>query len=236
MNLHHRSSTTAPTIFMTVWTTKLDETNKLVILWRAYTRLFSILHFADVKLMTRYATTGERGDYDWGDMELGFLDIKGADAFEPVKDYTNKFFDISHGASITLIKIRLLIDLKALQNSALIGDKIPQEILDKIRSRLVSTTIVAKNRDIMESKDQTALIEKVEKQIKEMYTAVKLANQYFWPAVLRPGNNLTGPPQAYSRGSREHMRLALGFCYESWAENPEAMDVIRELVQNDKKP
>jgi hypothetical protein len=28
-----------------------------------------------------YVTTGQRGDYDWGDMDLEFLDVKDVDSF-----------------------------------------------------------------------------------------------------------------------------------------------------------
>ena len=33
-----------------------------------------------------YETVGRRGDYDWGNMDLGFLDLKGEDAFEEVQN------------------------------------------------------------------------------------------------------------------------------------------------------
>ena len=81
-------------------------------------------------------------------------------------------------SQVTLLKIRLLLDVRALQHSTAADEKLPQAALDNIPNQLVST-IVAKNKDIMESKDQSALIEKLESQVNKLYTAVKRENKYF---------------------------------------------------------
>ncbi|KAN0096373.1 hypothetical protein V8E51_015178 [Hyaloscypha variabilis] len=177
-----------------------------------------------------YFTTGQDSHYDWGDMDLPFLDVKDADAFESVKLYTGQFSDISFVVAVALIKFRLLLDIKALQNSTVLGEKVPQELLDNIRAQLVSS-IVAGNKEIMQSEDQTALIKELESQVEELYKAVKKSNKYFWPALLRPGNNLTARPQMYSMGTSEHMQLVLQYSYASWVETPGAIDMIRELSE-----
>jgi uncharacterized protein involved in tolerance to divalent cations len=163
-------------------------------------------------------------------MDLPFLDVKDADAFESVKLYTGQFSDISFVVAVALIKFRLLLDIKALQNSTVLGEKVPQELLDNIRAQLVSS-IVAGNKEIMQSEDQTALIKELESQVEELYKAVKKSNKYFWPALLRPGNNLTARPQMYSMGTSEHMQLVLQYSYASWVETPGAIDMIRELSE-----
>jgi hypothetical protein len=178
-----------------------------------------------------YATTGEESGYDWGDMSMPYLDVKDADIFEPVDLLIRNGTDLSYAVSVALMKIRLLLDVTHLQNSAVLGEKLPQELLDNIRSQLVST-VVAGNKDIMDSKDQTPLIVKLKSQVEELYTAVKKSNEYFWPALLRPGANLVARPEAYVQGSREHMQLVLQYSYDSWVETPGAIDVIRELVKD----
>jgi uncharacterized protein involved in tolerance to divalent cations len=77
------------------------------------------------------------------------------------------------------------LDIKALQNSTALGDKVRQEPLDNIRGQLVSS-IVAGNKDIMQNQDQTAIIKKLESQVEELFKAVNTSNKYFWPALLRP--------------------------------------------------
>ena len=179
-----------------------------------------------------YATTGQDSHYDWGNMNLPFLDIKGADVFEPVDVFTGKYLALSQTVSVTLLKIRLLMDVRNLQNSTAMGEKLAQEALDSIRGQLVST-ILAKNKDIVESKDQTALVGKLESQVKKLYTAVKRESEYFWPALLQPGAHLRARPAAYSHGSLEQMQLVLQYNYDSWVETPGAIDVVRDLVKKD---
>jgi uncharacterized protein involved in tolerance to divalent cations len=87
--------------------------------------------------------------------------------------------------AVALIKFRLLLDIKALQNSTALGEKVRQEPLDNIRGQLVNS-IVAGNKDIMQNQDQTVLIKKLESQVEELFKAVSTSNKYFWPALLRP--------------------------------------------------
>jgi hypothetical protein len=176
-----------------------------------------------------HTTTGQDPHYDWGDMSLPFLDVKDADAFEPVDMFTRRFLALSHTVSVTLLKIRLLLDVRALQHSTAVDEELPQAALDNVPGQLVST-IVAKNKDIMESKDQSALIEKLESQVNKLYTAVKRESKYFWSALLQPGAHLTARPSAYSHGSVEQMQLVLQYNYDSWVETPGAIDVVRDLV------
>ena len=179
-----------------------------------------------------WATTGQDSHYDWGDMSLPYLDVKEADILEPVDLFTRKYLSLSHTVSVTLLKIRLLLDARNLQNSTAVGEKLPQELLDNIRDQLVST-IFAKNKDIMKSRDQSALIEKMESQVRKLYTAIKRENGYFWSALLQPGAHLTARPGAYSHGSQAQMQLVLQYSYDSWVETPGAIDVVRNLVKKD---
>ena len=81
----------------------------------------------------------------------------------------------------------------------------------------------------MESKDQTALVEKLESQVEEIYKAVAASNEFMWPALLRPGKNLTARLLGYSMGTPAHMQMVLQYSYASWVETPGAIDMIREL-------
>ncbi|KAK9234680.1 hypothetical protein V1525DRAFT_412346 [Lipomyces kononenkoae] len=181
-----------------------------------------------------WATTGKESKYDWGDMDLGYLDVKDANVFEDVDLYGRGHYSLSHAVSVTLIKIRILHDLRNLQGSTVVGETapFPREILDNIRGKLVST-IVAGNKEIMDSNDQRLAIERLESQVAQWYNVVKESNRYFWPALIRPGNNLTARPQYYGHGTPEEMRLVLQYSYESWLETPGAIDLIREQMDLD---
>ncbi|CAF9936201.1 MAG: hypothetical protein ALECFALPRED_006731 [Alectoria fallacina] len=180
-----------------------------------------------------WATTGQEGDYDWGNMDNPYLDVKNADVFEPpLEDFLSQYSSLSHSAAITLLKIRLLMDVRALQNSSMIGSKVPQEILDSVRGQLVSGSVISDNQSIMNAKDQAPLIEKLEVQVQNLYTAVKNSNKHFWPALLNPGKHLTARSEAYSRGSSAQMQVVLQYSFDAWMETPGAVDVIKELVRN----
>ncbi|KFY20567.1 hypothetical protein V493_07651 [Pseudogymnoascus sp. VKM F-4281 (FW-2241)] len=176
-----------------------------------------------------WATTGERGNYDWGDMDEPYLDLKDENPFEAPGLFTQKY--AAHGISVTLLKIRILFDCRALKSATVIGEKVPQEVLDNIYNQMVGT-IVAQRQDIKDGKNLDPLIEDLQTQVSDMYHAVNNSNKYFWSALLRPGANLTARPGAYSKGSEAEMQLMLQYSYNSWAETPGAINYIRTLVTN----
>ena len=177
-----------------------------------------------------WATTGGEGRYDWGNMSNPYLDVKDADAFEePRKFFIKKFGDLNHCVAITLLKIKLLMVVRELQNASVIGKKVPQEILDGVRSQLISGSIVSENKNVINAQDQTALIVNLEMQIEELHEAVDHHNEYFWPALLDPEEHLSAQPETYSHGSFEEMQIVLQHSYDAWTETPGAIDMIRQL-------
>ena len=181
-----------------------------------------------------WATTGQESRYDWGDMSNPYLDIKNADVFEsPHGLFIREYGSLSHSSATTLLKIRLLLDLRALQNSLMIGNKVPQEVLDSVRGELVSGSVIADNKGIMDAKDQAPLIERLEIQVRDLYGAVQKSNRYFWQALLEPGKHLSARPEAFSHGSVEEMQLVVQYGLGAWTETPGALGVVRELVSQD---
>lgn len=176
-----------------------------------------------------WAATDELGNYDWGNMDEPYLDLKDENAFEAPHLFTREY--ASHTISVTLLKTRILLDCQALKRAAVIGEKVPQEVLDNINNRMVGN-IVAQRQDIMESKNLDPLIEDLQTQVSDMYHAVNESNEYFWLALLQPEAHLTARPGPYSRGSKEEMQLMLQYSYDSWAETPGAINHIRTLVTN----
>lgn len=178
-----------------------------------------------------YNTTGEESDYDWGNMDLPYLDVRDADVFEGVRYLCSKYGDLSMMVGVTLLKIKLLLDFKALQNSAVIGQKVPREILDRIRAYIPRSPIIAGDKGIIEHEDHTSIINKLTVQIHALYKAVEANNEHFWPSLLQPGRHLTARPQTYSPGSIEHMQLVLQYSYDSWVEVPGAIKVIEAKIK-----
>jgi len=168
-------------------------------------------------------------DYDWGDTDLPYLDTKDADVFGSIEPFANEFHALSHTVAIVLIKIRLLIDLQALQRAKEeAGPHVPREILDNIQQH-TSSSVITSDPTIIERDDQTPHIAKLRTQVQAFYAVVKKANAHFWPALLQPGDHLKARPNGYMHGSQSHMQLTLQYSYNAWAETPGAIGVIREL-------
>jgi hypothetical protein len=68
-----------------------------------------------------WATTAQDSHYNWGDTSAPYLHPKDEDVFEPIDLFTGRFTDLTHAVSVTLMKIRLLLDVKSLQNSTVVG-------------------------------------------------------------------------------------------------------------------
>lgn len=176
-------------------------------------------------------------------MSLPFLDIKDADIFEPVTLFVKKWSDTCHTVAITLIKIRLFLELKNIEDSEVVGKKsltsgkqIPREILDNVQNQLLGETITRNplSKDLMTKKDVLEeTVNDLRMQIIQLYEAVSNANPHFWPALVEPGRHLTARMEAYSRGSVQEMQLFLQYSYDSWAETPGAIDIIEQLKNNE---
>lgn len=183
-----------------------------------------------------WAVVNKNSQYDWGDTNLPYLDIKNADVFEPVEPLCSDFPDLSHLVCLALLKIKLLFGLLKLQEStSSLEPTVPRELLDLIQSSIPQSTIIHSSREIMDGDSNTrrALTEKLKKQIDVVFNAVQKANKHFWPALIDPDDYLKAMPAAYSRGSVEEAKLVLRWNYEAWEETPGAIGWIESQLEDD---
>ena len=183
-----------------------------------------------------WATTGQRGDYNWGDTDLPYLDVKGANVLEPLHENTvHKYASLSHTVANTLLKIKLALTVLALRKSNLVSEKVPQDILDAIQEQIVNGTPFAGHKDVMDKTQQASILQKLQAQTRRLYAAVGEQNKYFWPTLLNPGRHLTTRPGAYTSGSVEEMEIMLQYNYNAWIETPGAIDVVRKLSEDKQR-
>jgi hypothetical protein len=182
-----------------------------------------------------HCTVGQQADYDWGNMKLGYLDVKDADVFESVSYLVPQYtISLPHAASIVLLKIKLFLDFSALETSINLGKRLPSEILGNIQDHVVRSLIIANDKDTMSRTSHTETIAKLKDQINTMYNVVHKQNVFFWPALLDPDRHLNSRSEAYSHGSVAEMQLALKWCYDSWAETPGAIEFIKAKLAGKK--
>ena len=177
-------------------------------------------------------TTGKETTYGHGEPQLPYLNIHNADLLEKADVFIRWECELSHRIAITLVKIRLLQDVRNLHNSTAIRDRLPRELFDIIRGYLVNSD-VADRRDIMNEYDQTHNIRKLEEQIVWLYGGVKAENWYFWDGLLDPEPNLAWKPEDWEEADVSEMQIELQDAYDAWAETPGAIDVIRSLEARD---
>jgi hypothetical protein len=162
-----------------------------------------------------------------------FEKVKGGDVFENVDSWTKgndlRLGPLPHAAALILLKIRLLRDLEALQHSDAVKEKVPQEVLDNIRTKLASP-IIAGNRQIIERGDHSADIARLKSQISALVARLKRNNEHFWPMLLDPGAALKTKPTYYSMGTREESIIAVQQSFDSWDKTPGARAVLEELL------
>lgn len=180
-------------------------------------------------------TTGDDHQYDWSNTQLPYLDTRDADVFECVDIFCRRPFSLSHTVAVTLLKIKLLLDLEALQNSIVVGEKVPREILDSIQRHIVRSPIISSNMKLMDCWDHSHTIESLELQVCSLYAAVKTCNPHFWERLVDPGCTPATQPDSCSQSSIEEARLVLEHSYDAWVETPGAIGVIKGLMADDKR-
>ncbi|KAL5339529.1 hypothetical protein BJX70DRAFT_154981 [Aspergillus crustosus] len=173
-------------------------------------------------------TVGREGDYDWGDAALPYLSVKDADVFEDVKCFIGKFPDLAQIVAVMILKIKLVLDLEALQkNITTAGSEVPREFLADIWSHVPRSPVISKNRSLLQADDHTATIKKLRDQIKQLHRAVASTNEHYWKLLL--SGKKPQLPGAYSMGSVEEAQLSYSYTVDAWIELPDAISFIRTL-------
>lgn len=163
-----------------------------------------------------YATTGSRGDYDWGDNTLPFLDTRGANVFEGL-DVFSKNASLSPLVALTLLKLRLLLDLYVCQDEEYDPDdydgfsRLIGSIASKIARRGDSVDIHMKTEDL-------------ESQYHTLLKWVQDANPHFWSALVDDVDPVL--PPYYSPGSEDEAMLVLRQSRSAWVETEDAILMV----------
>lgn len=172
-----------------------------------------------------WATTAERDHYDWGDMDEPFLDIKNADVLESPQYLCRRFLDLSHAVSITLLKIKLLLAVRAggegweiLRSS---------QTFNQMEDRITQTETGECEKKPVE------VIKVLRSHVDMLYQAVDQANPHFWGALISPGSHLEARPEYTSSGSKEEMQLSLQRSHDAWKESPGAIEVINAILHKE---
>lgn len=170
--------------------------------------------------------------YEWGNMELPFLDLKGVDALEPV-DEKPLHIELSFFVALTLIKIRLMKDLMGLQTFVKKHPKTTTaDRMEYLKEEAMSDVLLSRE-DII-GRDLGESVAEMRRQALQLYKKVKEMNPHFWPGVLNPQLYAYRVPEMYTLGSPEEAVLVFRQSWYAWSETEPAIQWIRGIIQGDK--
>ncbi|CAH0028869.1 unnamed protein product [Clonostachys rhizophaga] len=154
-----------------------------------------------------------------------YLHLPEADPLESVEIFSSKETSVSHLVALTLLKMRLFLDMDAC--STFIADLDPPfdpfdlyDDKDRPRpGRCVRNKIKEMNRSYLE---QTAQM--LRDQYLTLCNRVHNANSYIWRALV--DGNVPSTRRCYRRGSKEEANLVIYQCHHAWIESGKAMMLI----------
>jgi len=158
---------------------------------------------------------------------LSFIELHKADVLERVTHLPS----LGYCIPLTLLKIRLFLDLQAMQyTTLLISRLVPQEIHDNIRACCTDGDALATR--ILREHDLSPRIEKLRRQIERLIEDVHRANKFFWPMLLNPGSNLSAVSFVCPPSTLEEAQIILQHNYDSWLETRGAIALVKTLKTN----
>jgi hypothetical protein len=171
--------------------------------------------------------------YDWRNMSLPFLDLHGEDAFELFEEHAKKSMQLSFLVAMTLIKIRLMLDMVMLKAAVeTVGHMSAEDKMALVKEEAMSDVLLSRP-DILGLADYTETVTDLQQQVDKMYAIVKEKNKHFWPAILNPAPYANAVPGPYTFGSRGETVLAFRESWYSWAETEPAIQYIRAVIRDD---
>lgn len=175
-----------------------------------------------------WATCDPDGQYDWGDMTIPHLDIRGADVFED-PDYFHRFSALNHIVAILLLKLKLLVDIRSLKvtRKVLAARLLPLDLWESIEMPVVRSPLSTKlQKESSQSLSRTE--EKLLNQTRLLGASLREVNNNFLFFLFDPDEALCEKPEAYSIGSWEEMTLAMQNSYAAFWETEGVLDMLND--------
>ncbi|KAH6976723.1 hypothetical protein EDB80DRAFT_302808 [Ilyonectria destructans] len=175
-----------------------------------------------------WATCDPDGEYDWGDMTLPHLNIRGADVFED-PDFFGKHPTLNHVVAVLLLKLKLLVDIRNLKitRNILALRRLPFDLGELIEQAVVRSPLSAKlQKESLESLPKTEM--KLLSQVRLLGATLREANQNFMFCLFEPDEALAEKPESYSHGSWEEMALAMQNSYAAFWETEGVLDMLND--------
>ncbi|KIW52795.1 hypothetical protein PV05_08415 [Exophiala xenobiotica] len=126
-----------------------------------------------------YQTEGQRSDYDWGNLDLPFLNVRGANVLEGVQYLDKKYGDVPHISALLLLKLKLLTDVIALKlTRKVIPSHLPPELWEEVEMNVIRSPI-SRRWAGKSSKELTNVHQKLQYQVLTLGKILRNLNEYY---------------------------------------------------------
>ncbi|KAJ0420324.1 hypothetical protein BJY00DRAFT_284640 [Aspergillus carlsbadensis] len=177
---------------------------------------------------------------DFAQMTLALTNIESADIFEAIDVAWNRTNNIMPLVFLTLLKLKLLLDLKALEiTTEVIGPKVPREILDSIRPHVPASSAITEAPELLRRDDHTADINTLSQQARSLYKRLlerrdrleHLLNKNCAdaPDGSHVGLERSAASAVEAEGGCTYIEQTVNYSYNCWKGIPGAEDFIRDL-------
>lgn len=172
-----------------------------------------------------YATTGNKSNYDWGNMDEPFLDVRDTDVLESAEYMCIKYLDLNRIVSMALLKVKSLRAVRA-----------GSEGLEMLKSSQTFKEIEDKHKQNASGDsdhEHVEVIKVLRSHMDMLYQAIYRENTHFWGALINPGRNVEIRPEFYCKGSTQEMQMVLQKYYNACKETPGAIEVTKAISRKE---
>lgn len=175
-----------------------------------------------------YETVAPRDDYDWGDMDLPFLNVRDADPLEDTDYMDRRFVGLNHISAVMILKMKILIDCSTIRlTRRVLAGKIPVELWRMIEHHVIRSPISVKSRLCSKNSRKLAIIEDdLSKHIGRLGSTLCDKNEHFVAGLLDPDELLKTRPEYYSAGTVEETMLALQHGFPAWWQHEGVLELL----------
>lgn len=180
--------------------------------------------------MKWWATCDPNGRYDWGNLNLPYLNLVGADALEPVTYFLSRHRSLPHLVAMALLKYRMLRGLQDWNSSRVLITRLPGDVVNRIAGFLEFSSALPSRSTLasISEADIQELIEGLHNDFDALFKNAHSVNKNFWPCLLNPEPVLSQPPPQYtSSGTMEEVYEALRMSLAAWRQTEGAIDKVR---------
>lgn len=180
-------------------------------------------------------------EVDWNDPSVPYLDVRDADILEPLPDAwvkaPSRRLELSHPVIVMLLKMRVLLDLVAMQNARrFLGGRLPPEIVDMIQCHIASGIVASRRELIRGSVEQTSGdIASLKGQIEQLWRDTNESSPILWKKMFMafkdPAFAIEKRPIGFTDEPHDEARYVVGNTLPAWLVDKQRAGVMEEILE-----